>query len=93
MKISTTEIQRFYSENGVSAVCTSCGKQEWTIVDPPSGQQFLISSQPESGGVVFGGNLTIPLVVLVCNHCASVRMHAGILVKKYLEDHPEKKDG
>jgi len=83
--ITSEEINRFYVAHGVIAACPVCGQNNWSLVESPKDMSFSLHSQPTTGGMIIGGGTSIPMAVMVCNNCFSLRFHAEKGIRNWLD--------
>jgi hypothetical protein len=65
------KLQAWLNTKGVVASCPACGKNQLNAGDIIAGSSY------SAGGMSMGGP-TIPMVQLVCGHCAYVRLFAAV---------------
>lgn len=86
--IKADEVDRFFRELKLSSNCPSCGQLKWTVAQGPDAHTLWSLSSVRDDGSAFMPAPSIPLLVLICTNCFSVRTHAYVAVKKWLEQNP-----
>jgi|LauGreDrversion2_6_1035139.scaffolds.fasta_scaffold414530_1 hypothetical protein len=88
--ISSVDLERFYKDKRVEGSCPSCGEANWEIGNPPnSTTEWALSSVRTDGSAVMPAP-SIPAIVLVCGNCYTLRAHAYLGVKKWIDENPIK---
>jgi hypothetical protein len=67
-------LERWLESRNVSRVCPACGAGEWR-----TGDIIAAPTLPGGGGTVIGGP-THPMVQVICNHCAHVRLFSSVAI-------------
>ena len=70
MQADSKKLEAWFKTKKVKPTCAGCGKKKWTLNDTVAVPLFSGSSP------IVGANL--PLVPLICDHCAFVRFFAGV---------------
>ena len=86
--ISSDDLARFYKSKGVGGSCPSCGQPKWEIGNPPDNKTEWALSSVRDDGSAFMPAPAVPTVVLVCANCFTLRVHAYLAVKKWIDEHP-----
>jgi hypothetical protein len=86
--VSNDDLQRFYSDKGVSGSCPSCGQSQWEIGTAPDDKTDWALSSVRTDGSAFLPAPSVPAVILVCANCFTLRLHAYLGIKKWLDEHP-----
>jgi hypothetical protein len=86
--ISSGDLERFYKGKGVGGSCPSCGQSQWEIGNPPDDKTEWALSSVRDDGSTFMPPPCVPTVVLVCANCFTLRTHAYLGIKKWLDDNP-----
>jgi hypothetical protein len=90
--ISNSELERFYSEKKITGACSACGSSKWEFGAPPDDTtQWALSSVRTDGNAVMPAP-SVPILVLMCGNCFTLRTHAFLAIKKWIEDNPAIKD-
>ena len=70
MKPDDKKLGAWLKSKGVKPACAACGKRKWSIGDTVAGPLY------SQAGAMPGVNF--PMVVQICDHCAFVRVFAGV---------------
>lgn len=65
------KLQAWVNSKGVNPACPACGHRQWTVGDIIAAPVFA------EGGFNIGGP-TVPMVQVICNNCAYVRLFAAV---------------
>jgi hypothetical protein len=69
MPITQEQIDKFNTwirSAGIKRQCESCGRMQWGITD-------IVSANSETGAG------TIPMVLIVCDHCGNIKLFSAII--------------
>lgn len=90
--LTPSDVDRFFRAKGMQGSCHACSKSTWMIAEPPGEKmQWVIGGARDDGGVVIP-TPSIPILVLICENCFSVRTHAEIAIKNWLDQNPASKE-
>ena len=65
------KLQKWMNNKGLNPTCPVCNENKWSTGDVISAPVF------DKGGFQIGGP-TVPMVQLICNNCAYVRLFAAV---------------
>lgn len=65
------KLQSWLNSKGVNPNCPACGHSKWTVGD-------VIAAPVFAGGGFNIGGPTVPMVQVICNNCAYVRLFAAV---------------
>lgn len=83
--IKLEELMRFYKEKNISAGCTTCGRPGWILAEAPDANtSWSLGSARDDGNTVFPAP-SLPTVVMVCQHCFTLRTHAALPIRDWLK--------
>lgn len=86
--IKPADVERFYKAKGVGATCPSCGQLDWTIADPVSEKlNWSLGSSRDDGSLAIPSP-SVPLLVLMCTNCFTLRTHALLPLEQWMKEHP-----
>lgn len=84
MKLDKDDIARRLSERGALLPCSRCGNNNFSILDGYT--KFFINNDIERMGDLDLGGPAVPVIMVACNKCGAVTLHAmgaiGLLDKK-----------
>lgn len=73
MPISERQLEKlnnWFKSKNINMSCPSCGHNAWSAAD-------IVVAPKFERGIVIGGP-AVPMIQLICNHCAYVRSYAAI---------------
>lgn len=79
-------IARFFLSRGIKGECPTCQTTNWTIASEDSEQTLFSIGSYKKASPGDPGPTSIPLLVLVCNNCFTVRQHALAGLLRWLND-------
>lgn len=88
--ISNTELERFYAEKGMRSACPTCGQTAWSLAEGPDPQTDWALSSVRTDGSAFLPAPSVPVLVLICSNCYTLRQHALLGVQSWLKANPAK---
>ncbi len=89
--ISNSDLERFYKEKKITGPCSSCGQTNWELGTPPDNTtQWALSSIRTDGSAVMPAP-SVPTLVLMCGNCFTLRTHAYLAVKNWVDENPSMK--
>lgn len=86
--ITTEGVARFYLENQLPTACPTCGDSPMVHVEAPRPDaNWTVSSAENSGAIRFPAP-ALPVVVVACQRCFTLRYHAARPIQTWLRDNP-----
>lgn len=86
--MKSEDLDRFFKDRKASGECPICKQSNWNVANGPDGRtQWSLSSVRDDGSAYMPAP-SIPLLVLICANCFTVRTHAYVAVKNWLEQNP-----
>ena len=65
------KVQDWLNSKGAKATCPACGQSTWSIGD-------VIAPPVMQGGNISMGGPSVPMVQVICNHCANISLYAAV---------------
>lgn len=87
--MDVSDVDRFYKSKGVASNCGTCGRSEWIVADAPDNQTNWALTSARTDGGTYMPAPSVPVLTLMCAHCFSLRLHALIPLKKWLDENPK----
>lgn len=77
--ITEADVQQFFAERAQNWKCEVCGRSDWGLGDLHTKYETL--GIADKGSMQLGPH--VPLVLLVCNNCAHIRLFARNIIVKW----------